>query len=95
MSFMRVSAFAMNHAALMGTVFIFARMLGGENPQGVGKVVWGADVVIGNIMVMCLEGIMVFVQVLRLHYYEFFSKFFHHQGRPFEPLTLRVGRSAV
>jgi len=93
MSFMRVAAFAINHGALMGTVWVFAKILGG--PGAVGAASYWANVVMGNIMVICLEGVMVFVQVLRLHYYEFFSKFFHSQGRPFEPLSLKVRRSAL
>ncbi len=92
-SFMRVSAFALNHAALMGTVFVFASML--KSPGPVGSAMSGLDIFIGNIMVICLEGVMVFVQVLRLHYYEFFSKFFLSQGRPFEPLSLSAKRSIV
>jgi len=88
-----VSAFALNHAALMGTVFVFAGML--RSPGFMGSALEGVDIVLGNVLVMCLEGIMVFVQVLRLHYYEFFSKFFITQGRPFEPLSLRGKRSGV
>lgn len=93
-SFVRVPAFALNHAALMGTVFLIAEVLKG--PGGpVGEFSSKVDVVIGNITVIALEGLVVFVQSMRLQYYEFFGKFFHHQGRPFEPLALRDGRSVA
>jgi V/A-type H+/Na+-transporting ATPase subunit I len=35
-----------------------------------------------------LEGIIASVQTVRLEYYEFFSKFFSGEGRPFEPFRL-------
>ena len=42
--------------------------------------------VIGNILVMVLEGLVVGIQVLRLEYYEMFSRYFTGNGRPFESL---------
>jgi len=92
-SFARVPAFALNHAALMSTVFVIAEMFKG--PGITGTVVSQTNVVIGNILVILLEGLVVFIQAMRLQYYEFFGKFFHHQGRPFEPLSLRDGRSVA
>jgi len=49
--------------------------------------------VIGNIGIMALEGLMVFVQALRLHLYEFFTKFYEGTGtifRKIKPETKRV-----
>ena len=45
-------------------------------------------VVIGNIFVMGLEGLIVGIQVLRLVYYETFSRFYESDGKPFKPLTI-------
>jgi V/A-type H+-transporting ATPase subunit I len=93
-SFARVPAFALNHAALMSAVFVIAAMFKG--PGGVtGALVAKTNVVLGNILVIGLEGLIVFIQVMRLHYYEFFGKFFHHQGRPFAPLSLTDRRSVA
>lgn len=42
--------------------------------------------VIGNLGIMALEGLIVFIQSLRLHLYEFFTKFFEGSGKPFRGL---------
>ena len=39
----------------------------------------------GNILVMILEGLIVFVQTLRLHWVEWFGKFYEGTGHPFAP----------
>jgi V/A-type H+/Na+-transporting ATPase subunit I len=41
--------------------------------------------VFGNILVMILEGLIVFVQTLRLHWVEWFGKFYEGTGHPFAP----------
>lgn len=92
-SFVRVPAFALNHAALMGTVFLVAALLEGGGIAG--KVNSTAEIIMGNIVVIALEGLIVFVQAMRLQYYEFFGKFFHSQGRRFEPMSLGAGRSSL
>ncbi|MHC4712946.1 MAG: V-type ATP synthase subunit I [Planctomycetota bacterium] len=84
-SFVRVAAFALNHAALMGAVFLTAGLF-----QAAGKSTFAstANIIAGNLVVIALEGLIVFVQSMRLHYYEFFGKFFHEHGHPFKPLSL-------
>ena len=47
-----------------------------------------AVVVLGNLFVIGLEGFIVTIQTMRLHYYEFFSKFFQGGGSAYEPLAL-------
>ena len=42
-------------------------------------------IVIGNAIVMLLEGLVVGIQVLRLEYYEMFSRFYEGDGKPFVP----------
>ena len=47
------------------------------------------DVVIfGNILISVLEALLAGIQVLRLEFYEMFSKFFEGQGKVFEPITV-------
>ncbi len=42
-------------------------------------------IVLGNIFVCGLEGLIVGIQVLRLEYYEMFSRFYRGTGREFKP----------
>jgi V/A-type H+-transporting ATPase subunit I len=83
LSYVRVGAFAIVHAGFTGAVFVIARLAGEE-----GSVAYWAVVVLGNLFVIGLEGFIVTIQTMRLHYYEFFSKFFQGGGSAYEPLTL-------
>ncbi len=82
-SFVRVAAFGLAHAALGGCVYLIAYNLG--NLPGFKESV----IIEGNIGVILFEGLIVFIQALRLEFYEFFSKFFRFQGREFKPLKER------
>ena len=42
--------------------------------------------IIGNIFVMCLEGMIVGIQVLRLEFYEMFSRYYEGKGKPFHSI---------
>ena len=44
--------------------------------------------IFGNLLIDGLEGLIVFIQVLRLEYYEFFSKFYPGRGRAYAPFSL-------
>ena len=61
-SFIRVGAFALNHVARFMAFQVMQRMLG-----GVGGV---AVMIFGNILIIGLEGLIVFIQGLRIQYYE-------------------------
>ena len=74
-SFVRVGAFALSHAGMMGVLLTLA---GYE----IGSPNW-IVVVLGNIVVTGLEGLVVGIQVLRLEYYEMFSRFYQGTGKPF------------
>ena len=43
--------------------------------------------IIGNIGIILLEGMLVFIQALRLHLYEFFTKFFEGTGHEFNKIA--------
>lgn len=77
-SFLRVGGFILAHTGMMSVVLTLAEMT-----SGVGYVV---VMVIGNIFVICLEGLLVAIQALRLNYYELFSRFYEADGEAFEPL---------
>ena len=85
MSYVRVGAFAIVHAGFTGAVFVIARLVSGGAEAGI---VYWAVVVFGNLFVILLESFIVAIQTMRLHYYEFFSKFFRGGGSPYEPLAL-------
>ena len=80
MSFLRVGAFVLVHAGMMMVVFTIANMCG-----PVGYII---AVIIGNIFVAALEALLAGIQVLRLEFYELFSRFFEAQGRPFNPVII-------
>ena len=76
-SFVRVGAFALCHAGMMSVVM----MLAGVTENGSGNVF---VIIMGNLLVMALEGLIVAIQVLRLQYYEMFSRFFKGGGKEFK-----------
>ena len=82
MSFLRVGAFVLVHAGMMMVVFVLAETVGGAG--------YWVIVVIGNILVMVLEALLVAIQVLRLEYYEMFSRFYSGEGRPCEPVKMTL-----
>ena len=44
---------------------------------------------VGNVLVIALEGLSAGIQSLRLNYYEFFSKYFSGSGKAYAPISLR------
>ena len=85
-SFVRLAAFALNHAGLCAAVFMLGQMV--EHVPG-GKVLHALVLVVGHLVIIGLEGLIVFIQTLRLEYYEFFGKFYHGGGREFRPVLWR------
>lgn len=87
LSFMRVAGLGIAHASLMIAFFRLARM---ASAPGTGYGFFPVLIIVsGNILVIVLEGLVAGIQSLRLHYYEFFSKFFHGSGEPYSPLGLK------
>lgn len=76
-SFLRVGAFALAHAVLGFIINSMSELA----PPAAGILIS----IIGNVIVIVLEGMIVAIQVIRLQYYEFFSKFFNETGREFKP----------
>jgi V/A-type H+-transporting ATPase subunit I len=85
-SFVRLAAFALNHAGLSAAVFMLSDMV--HSLPG-GALFRAAVLLAGNAVIVGLEGLIVFIQTLRLEYYEFFSKFYQGGGAPFRPVTWR------
>jgi len=76
LSFIRIGAFAISHASMMEVVL----MLAGAHDGGKINIL---VVILGNIFVSGMEGLIVGIQVLRLQFYEMFSRYFKGNGREF------------
>ena len=81
-SFVRIGAFAVSHAAMMEVVLMLAGAEAGGNPNWI-------VIVLGNAFVCLMEGLIVGIQVLRLEYYELFSRFYQGDGKEFVPFIRR------
>lgn len=78
LSFLRIGVFAISHAAMMQVVMTLAGAENGGTPNIL-------VVIIGNLIVLAMEGLVVGIQVLRLEYYEIFGRFYEGGGREFVP----------
>ena len=84
-SFLRVGAFALAHGALFMAVFSMAEMI--SKAYGKSFFYWML-IIVGNVVIIVLEGVIVTIQTLRLEYYEFFKRFFKGGGTPYQPYRL-------
>ncbi|MBN2558397.1 MAG: V-type ATP synthase subunit I [Clostridia bacterium] len=82
LSFMRLGAFALSHAGLSLAVWALYDLIEGK----AGGIL---ALVIGNLLILVLEGLVVGIQGLRLEYYELFSRFFKGEGREFKPMKIQ------
>jgi V/A-type H+-transporting ATPase subunit I len=88
-SFLRVGAFALSHAVLSFIIFKLSEMVM-ESAGGIGgSAAFLLVMIFGNAVIILLEGMIVAIQVVRLQYYEFFSKFFTDTGVEFSPFRYR------
>ena len=78
-SFTRVGAFAINHVGLYMAFEVMSEIAGG----GIKGLI---ILILGNILIIGLEGMIVFIQGLRLEFYEMFSKYYQGNGRKFRPI---------
>ena len=67
-----------NHVGLFIAFLTLANMMSSA---------WGNWTVlfIGNLVILSLEGLIVFIQALRLEYYEMFTKFYRGDGIEYIP----------
>ncbi len=86
MSFLRVGGFVLSHAGMMAVVFTLSEMVSHSVSPFV--------LVVGNLFVIGMEGLIVGIQVLRLEFYEMFSRYFDGDGRPFVPIHVTTAEEA-
>ncbi len=80
LSFLRVGAFAISHAGMMMVVYLLSQ--GADGGYSIGGLIFG------NIFITVLEAVLVCIQVMRLHYYEMFGRFYESGGVKFNPKTV-------
>lgn len=80
-SFIRVGAFALNHAGLFMAFLVMSEMTDNLFLKFI-------ILLLGNILILTLEGLVVFIQGLRLQYYEMFSKYFSGDGHAYSPIKI-------
>lgn len=85
LSFVRIGGFIFSHAGMMSVVMLLSESVA----KGASPIV----IVIGNIFVMGMEGLIVGIQVLRLEFYEVFSRFYDGDGQPFEPVKINYDKN--
>ncbi len=80
-SFLRIGAFALNHVGLYIAFLALSQMINSS---------WGswAVLVLGNITILTLEALIVFIQALRLEYYEMFTKYYRGDGIEYAPVKM-------
>lgn len=80
-SYLRVGAFVLVHAGMM---MVFSSITADpKSPAGITVMIFG------NIIVIGLEGLLTGIQVLRLEFYEMFSRFYEGDGKPFQSVGIR------
>ncbi|OLZ63163.1 ATPase [Streptomyces sp. IMTB 2501] len=83
LSFARLAAFGLTHAALADVVWRGTQGLGGHGAAGMVSAVLLFG--LGTALSFGLEALVAGVQALRLEFYELFSRLFETEGRPFRP----------
>ncbi|MFX1380632.1 MAG: V-type ATP synthase subunit I [Promethearchaeota archaeon] len=85
-SYIRLLALALAHIALMIAIEAMAGLIQG---QGIfEEIIRLIGLIFGNVVVILIEGLLVFLNALRLNFYEFFFKFYHGSGTEFFPFYL-------
>lgn len=79
MSFLRIGGFILSHAGMM----LVVNTLSGSEMS----VKYILVQILGNLFVIGMEGFLVGIQVLRLEFYEIFSRFYKGDGKPFSPMV--------
>lgn len=88
MSYLRIGGFVLSHAGMM---LVVAQLAGTNTPGAEITVSTVIVYIIGNLVVMGIEGLLVGIQVLRLEFYEIFNRFYDGSGKDFRPVEISFG----
>jgi len=93
LSYIRLLALALTHVSLLVAIQALVSIIPG---QGIFiQIVVMLALILGNILVILLEGVLVFINAIRLHFYEFFFKFYEGRGKAFIPFILDENYSTI
>ena len=87
-SFVRVGAYAISHAALCLAIYSIMQLFGREAGGQTARVLVA---IIGNAIVIVFEGMVAAIQCVRLEYYEMFSRYFQGGGVAYKPFKIGEG----
>jgi vacuolar-type H+-ATPase subunit I/STV1 len=85
-SYIRLLALALAHISLMIAIQAMGNLIQGEGIFN--EIINIVGLIFGNIVVILLEGLLVFINAIRLHFYEFFFKFYQGTGVTYIPFYL-------
>ncbi len=92
-SYIRLLALALAHIALMISIQALTGLVQGEGLLF--DILRITGTIFGNLLVILLEGVLVFINTIRLHFYEFFFKFYKGTGTEFFPFYLDNNYSTI
>jgi V/A-type H+-transporting ATPase subunit I len=92
-SYIRLLALALAHISLMVAIQAMMDLIQGGGV--INEIISIIGLVFGNIIVILLEGLLVFINAIRLHFYEFFFKFYQGSGVTYIPFYLDDTYSVV
>ena len=93
LSYIRILALALAHVSLMLAIKAMISIIPGEGIFV--QIIIIICLIFGNIIVILLEGVLVFLNAIRLHFYEFFFKFYEGAGTEFIPFILQENFSTI
>jgi len=89
LSYARLLALGLSTGVIAGVINIIAKQLSQMIP-GVGIVFAALLVIVGHAGYTALSALGAFVHPARLHYVEYFGKFYEGGGEPFEPFSRKI-----
>lgn len=99
LSYIRILALVLAHLSLMLAIKAMAEAFTPKNQalyiQVIVQIIIIIALIFGNAMVIILEGMLVFINAMRLHFYEFFFKFYRGEGIEFRPFSLNNKYSRI
>lgn len=98
-SYIRLLALALAHIALMLSIEAMVNLVSFKETNlfftVLNQVFTITGLIFGNMVVILLEGLIVFLNTIRLHFYEFFFKFYQGQGIEFYSFYLDQNYSLI